>query len=67
LDNSTIQNLTTSSQLPTSFNAPYPDNARINLDGYYAGPAMNYDVAWPNGTVDQNTKAKIKISYNNNS
>ena len=25
---------------------------------------MNYDVAWPNGTVDQNTIGKMNISYN---
>jgi len=55
ISNATIHSLPTSSKLPTNFSAPYPDNARVNLDGYYAGPAMTYSANWPNGTVDFNT------------
>jgi len=64
ITNSSIHDLPTSAGLPTEFNAPYPDNARVNLEGYFAGPAMNYAVDWPNGTVDFNTRANIPITYN---
>jgi hypothetical protein len=64
ITNSSIHDLPTSAGLPTEFNAPYPDNARVNLEGYFAGPAMNYHVDWPNGTVDYNTITKMNITYN---
>lgn len=53
-----IENISTASSLPTNFSTDYPDSIKIDISGYKTGPALEFEAIIPLEdapfTVDQN-------------
>ena len=60
-----IDNITTSSSLPTNFSTDYPDSTKIPLYGYMTGPALEFGTFIENAsfTVDFNDLDMSVISF----